>query len=48
MSDDAKIGPEADFGSPETVRLLQKLDFQKTLQNLSDFDDFDVFEVPTM
>ena len=45
MNDVAKIGREADFGSPETVRLLQKLDVQKTLSNLSDFDDFDVFEM---
>ena len=46
MSDVAKIGREADCGSPETVRSLQKLDVQKTLQNLSYFDDVDVFEVP--
>ena len=31
LSDVAKIGREADFGSPETARFLQKHDVQKTL-----------------
>ena len=31
LSDVAKIGREADFGSSETVRWLPQLDFPKTL-----------------
>ena len=45
MSDVAKIGREADFGSPETVRSLQKLDVQKTLENLCYCYECDGFEV---
>jgi len=48
LVDVVKIVREAVFGSPETARVLQKLDVQKTLQNMCDCDGFDVFEVPKM
>jgi hypothetical protein len=48
LSDVTKIGREADFGSPETAKLLPKLDVKRTLENLSDFDEVDGVEVPRM